>query len=386
MNTSATASRGDEGREVLWALVIFAAITPMVLLVAPAVAEQLGVELGLNPAQIGSYFSVELGAFSLATIPSYYWIGRFDARKVAAVALVVFCVGNIVSALWMPQYHGLLALRAITALGGGTLMVLCMSAAAGCANRDRVYGFWVVGQLVMGAIGLAILPHMFGMVGIRAFYLLLAALGILASPLCRAFPPQTGVRTDDAGAATQGGDRVVVTLIVTLGVLAFYLAIGGVWTFAGNAAGEVGIGPEANGTILAIATTFGIIGALVASAVGGRISRPLMLIIGYLLLLLPLIWLSTKPAATGYTISLLSFKFSWTFVLPFILATVASCDKSGKLVASLTLIIGLGLSVGPLVAGNMLQAGMSLQSVFLSGFALALVSAGLILRAEGMRS
>ena len=55
----------------LAAVVAFAAITPLVLLVAPAVAAQLGMQLGLSASQIGTYFFVELGALSAATLPSY---------------------------------------------------------------------------------------------------------------------------------------------------------------------------------------------------------------------------------------------------------------------------------------------------------------------------
>ncbi|AJX72770.1 major facilitator family transporter domain protein [Burkholderia pseudomallei MSHR840] len=67
----------------LAALVAFAAITPLLLLVAPAVAGQLGAQLGLSASQIGTYFFVELGAFSAATLPSYLWLGRIDARRIA---------------------------------------------------------------------------------------------------------------------------------------------------------------------------------------------------------------------------------------------------------------------------------------------------------------
>ena len=106
-------------RSTLAALVVFAAITPLLLLVAPAVAGQLATQLGLSASQIGTYFFVELGAFSLATVPSYLWLGRVDARRVAACAVTLFGAGNLLTALWMPGFAALLALRAVTALGGG---------------------------------------------------------------------------------------------------------------------------------------------------------------------------------------------------------------------------------------------------------------------------
>ncbi|MFW2474917.1 MFS transporter, partial [Burkholderia pseudomallei] len=172
----------------LAALVAFAAITPLLLLVAPAVAGQLGAQLGLSASRIGTYFFVELGAFSAATLPSYLWLGRIDARRIAWGATAVFCAGNLATAVWMPGFAPLLALRAATALGGGTLMVLCMTSAAASGNSDRVYGLWVVGQLIAGAAGLFLLPHLFDMVGLRALYAVLAALALCAAPLARRFP------------------------------------------------------------------------------------------------------------------------------------------------------------------------------------------------------
>src|SRR5262249_10008421 len=117
-------------RATLVALVVFAAITPLLLLVAPAVAAQLAAPLRPSASQIGTYFFVELGAFSFATVPSYLWLGRVDARRVAACAIALFGAGNLLTALWMPGFAALLALRAVTALGGGSLMVLCMTSAA----------------------------------------------------------------------------------------------------------------------------------------------------------------------------------------------------------------------------------------------------------------
>ena len=68
-------------RSTLVALVVFAAITPLLLLVAPAVAGQLATQLGLSASQIGTYFFVELGAFSLATVPSHGSAGSTRAAS-----------------------------------------------------------------------------------------------------------------------------------------------------------------------------------------------------------------------------------------------------------------------------------------------------------------
>ncbi|WP_193098565.1 MFS transporter [Burkholderia sp. Z1] len=363
-------------RSTLVALVVFAAITPLLLLVAPAVAGQLATQLGLSASQIGTYFFVELGAFSLATVPSYLWLGRVGARRVAAFAIALFGAGNLLTALWMPDFAVLLALRAVTALGGGSLMVLCMTSAATSENSDRVYGLWVVGQLIAGAIGLFLLPHVFAAFGLRALYVALAALALLAAPLSRGFPSSLGART--ATAQTARGDtthtpRHFIALAIGA-VLTFYLAIGSVWTFASRAATEAGLDPQSTGNVLAIASVMGIAGAALASCAGGRLARRAMLAAGYALLAASLIALAAMRHAGGYSAAIFAFKFAWTFVLPFILATVARIDTSGRLVATLNFVIGAGLAAGPLLAGLMLDAGGTMRALFSAATAVAIVS------------
>ncbi|UEP33539.1 MFS transporter [Burkholderia ambifaria] len=370
-------------RSTLVALVVFAAITPLLLLVAPAVAAQLATQLGLSASQIGTYFFVELGAFSLATVPSYLWLGRVDARRVAACAIALFGIGNLLTALWMPGFGALLALRAVTALGGGSLMVLCMTSAATSENSDRVYGLWVVGQLTAGAIGLFVLPHVFAAFGLRALYVALAVLALFAAPLSRGFPATLGVRTASAQAARGGADadadadadasrRFVVLGIGA--VLMFYLSIGSVWTFASRAAAQAGLDPQSTGNVLAIASVMGIAGAALASCAGGRLARRAMLAAGYALLAASLVALAALPHASGYSAAIFAFKFAWTFVLPFMLATVAQIDTSGRLVATLNFVIGTGLAAGPLLAGLLLDAGGTMHALFAAAIAAAIAS------------
>ncbi|WP_069706461.1 MFS transporter [Burkholderia seminalis] len=363
-------------RSTLAALVVFAAITPLLLLVAPAVAGQLATQLGLSASQIGTYFFVELGAFSLATVPSYLWLGRVDARRVAAFAIALFGAGNLLTVLWMPGFAALLALRAVTALGGGSLMVLCMTSAATSENSDRVYGLWVIGQLIAGAIGLFVLPHVFAAFGLRALYVALAGLALLAAPLSRGFPSSLGTRT--AAARTARGDAMQTPrscVVLAIGaVLTFYLAIGSVWTFASRAAADAGLDPQSTGNVLAIASVMGIAGAALASCAGGRLARRAMLAAGYALLAASLVALAAMHDTGGYSAAIFAFKFAWTFVLPFILATVAQIDTSGRLVATLNFVIGAGLAAGPLLAGLMLDAGSTMRTLFIAATAVAIVS------------
>ena len=115
------------------------------------------------------------------------WLADRVPSWVAVAGAIVFILGNLASAL-ASGYGSLLALRIVAAFGGGTVMVICMASAAASPERDRVYGLWVCGQLVLGALGLWLLPGLFAAHGLAALYVGLAVLMGLCLPLLPRFP------------------------------------------------------------------------------------------------------------------------------------------------------------------------------------------------------
>lgn len=374
VDTNAPAVAGHATRSLsgpVAAIIAFAAVAPAILMTAPAVAAQLALQLQLDPARIGNLFSAELGAMSLATLPAYAWMRRVDWRHAAAFWALVFIGANLASAA-APSYAALLGLRALSALGGGSLMVLCLASAARMPNPDRVYGLWVMGQLVLGAAGLAVLPGLFAHFGLTALYVLLAILMAAALPLARRFPAG-GPDTAAAGPRTSQGGGWMVLVIGIAALLGFYMSLGGVWTFIGAIAQAASIPADASGQVLAVATLCGIAGAALAAWIGQRGSRMPVLLAGYALMLGAIALLAGQPGIVRYAAAAFLFKFAWTFALPFILASLAAADRSGRLINAANLVIGGGLALGPLLAGHLIQAG-GFTPMLATGFALGTLS------------
>jgi len=347
----------------LLAVVLFAAIAPCVLMTAPVVAAQYANELGLGPTRIGQLLSVELAAMSLATLPSYFWLPRWNWRRVAFVASGVFILVNLVSAFSI-DFHALLVLRALSALAGGTLMVLCIASASASSQQDRVYGLWVSGQLILGALGLWILPLLFAMAGLKALYLSLAVLMALCMPLAGCFP----VGATAPAQAQRPGDAPSHRLPGVFGVLAvllFYVGLSAVWTFIGSIASAASIDAPSSGQILSIATVLGILGALCATLIGSRWPRQMSLLAGYSMMGAAVLLLLGEPNLFRFALAALLFKYAWTFVLPFILATLASFDRQGRLMSTVNLVIGGGLALGPMIAGPVLESSLGMSAVLL---------------------
>lgn len=366
------------GSLLTWAVIIFAAVAPLILMTAPVVAAQLGSQLHLKSEHIGLFFTVELGAMSLATLPSYLWLPRVSQRVAAIVAIILFVVSNAIAAT-IPSYDILLVLQFVAGMAGGTLMILCLTSAGRAANQDRVFGLWVVGQLTLGAIGLWVLPILFKSFNLSALFVSLAVLLIVVSPLALAFPT-TPVRPQKQH-ITAESSPILKPVIGLVGVLAFYLSIGGVWTFMSALGVKSGLEAEVAGRVLSIASLFGIAGAAIASIIGGHGKRLGFLIIGYAILLLSIALMFGAPALIRFSIAACIFKFSWTFVLPFILAVIGSIDPSGRAIATVNLIIGGGLAVGPIIAGWLLQQSGSFHLPLIVEILAAFISFLLLLPA-----
>ncbi|QCL97687.1 MFS transporter [Agrobacterium tumefaciens] len=349
---------------LLLAIVVHAAVAPVVLLTAPAVAAQYGGQFGFGAGQIGFLFSAELAAMSLATLPAYYWQKRWNWKNVALAAGLLFIAANIVSA-FAASYTSLLILRFLSAFGGGTLMVIGMASVVLSNQRDRVYGLWVCGQLVIGAVGLWILPGLFQHYGLSALYIGLAVLMALALPLARCYPanlePNDGGRPQRMSFSAR--NRAIISI---LGLLSFYIGLSGVWTFIGSIASAAGIDPASTGELLSIATVFGIVGSLVATGIGDRITRSLALLAGYAVMTTSILLLFHGPNLWRFAVAACAFKFVWTFVLPFILGTISDQDRDGGLMNTANLAVGGGLAIGPAVAGQILESGGGFS--FMLGF------------------
>lgn len=346
---------------LLAAIVIFAAIAPGILMTAPAVAAQLASEWQLKPGQIGWLFSAELGAMSLATLPAWWWMSRLDWRRVALTAGVVFLAANLAS------------------LAGGTLMILCISCAAGTPNPSRVYAFWVLGQLLLGMLGLLALPGLFATFGLKVVYLILAAIMLCCLPLVSAFPP----RFQPLSVSRQQPSTALWRqALAVLAVLTFYISLSAVWAFIGTIGSAAGLSPTQVGLVLAAATVCGIIGAGGAALRGTRRADRLPVWLGYGLLIVSVGLLIGQPLLVRYAIAALLFKFTWTFVLPFILARVAGLDNSGRLMNSINLVIGGGMAAGPALAGALLQYFASADPLLAAAGVCALLSLILIVAAS----
>lgn len=337
----------------LFTIFVFSGIAPLVLMAAPVLAQQLAKEWMLTPSQVGLFFFVELGFMSCATLPGFIWTKKINFQKAAIYFSILFFIGNLIS-IFATSFEMLLFGRAISALGGGSLMIVTITSCSFTKNPDRAYSYWMLGQVLLGAIALYTFPKLFTYWGLKTCFIFMMGAILLAFPLHKYFANYFLEKKIQSNVVTAKKSNLGILSIVA--TLLFYGAIGGVWTFMSSIGTNAKIDINLINSVLAISTVTGISGSFIATFFGGRVNRLYLILVGYGLFFMSLFLLLNNISEEFLTISIFAFKFSWMFSAPFVLATVASLDTSGKLINFTNLVIGGGLAFGPMLAGKLIES------------------------------
>ncbi len=364
-----------DSRATIVTVVLISALAPAVLMLAPAIVGALVTGSNLPPQTAGLIISAELGAMSLMTFTTLWWLRAWNWRKAARACLALMIAGDLASALFIDSAALLAASRILSGAGQGSVIILCMVTIGRTRQRERNYGWWVVGQLVLGAIGLKVLPGVLPHFGLGAVYLFLAAASAALLPLLR-FLPEGGA--EETGAEAGSANWLVAVAGLTA-IILFYIALGGVWTYMERIADQAGMAARNIGDALTVATLCGIAGSLGATWIAGRWGRTAPLVLGYALLIGSIMLLRSPFSELAYLFASSVFKFAWTFALPFLLAGVAARDASGRLIVLANFMIGAGLAIGPAAAGATLAAAPDYSGVLGLGIVAGLASLSLAL-------
>src|SRR5699024_4617088 len=124
---------------------VYSAVLYMVLLIAPVITSKLVEQYGLSATQVGGLLSLELGAFSLATIPAYLWLRKVNLVIATQVFTIIAVLGNIASG-FVDNYVLLVICRVITSLAAGSITVIILGLSGKTSNPGRAYGLFVAAQ------------------------------------------------------------------------------------------------------------------------------------------------------------------------------------------------------------------------------------------------
>jgi predicted MFS family arabinose efflux permease len=336
---------------------------------------QIGVaidSLGLSERRSGILGTAEIGTLSIVAMMLAAKIADWSKVRVTMAGLALVISGQAASA-FMDSFATFLVARIVVGAGAGLMYGAACASIAGISSGERLYAWGTSLSQLLTTGMLATLPLVVELAQQRGLFLAYAVLGAVFGLLLLRLPDGDA----EIPAATVHGEAAYSPAFFFLlfsGISLFNLAIGMVWAFTERRAEELGFGAAEIGGLLSMLSLGAIGGSMLAGIVGSRFGRlaPLMLGMGACMFACSMIALGLSKYLLFVAIfSLGAFEL---FCFPFLIATAAALDETGRLA---TLAGGVSIftyALGPAIGGY-IAAGFSVAAVSAAGALLCLLAA-----------
>ena len=337
-------------RKMILAGVFYGVVGGEAFIVQPGFVQGMTSQLSFSDQQAGYAASAEMFGFAAATIALIYLTTKLDWRRAMAGALTLMVAGNLASLLTQ-DFAAFAITRFIAGLGGGSVVSLGFATLGMTRNPDRNFGFMVMSAMIFGAIVLFSMPtayDQFGMPSVLLFFAAFAAIGFLfVGGVPKSGEQQEQVEEDAVNLS------MTMKVLALAAMLSYFLAQGGVWAYLGLIGEEQGAGEQQIANALTLSQFTGIIGAFSVTVLGARIGRFPPLAFAIACGIAPLmLFLFGAASATIYLIGVLIYNFGFNMAHPYLLATMASFDRTGRVVVFAVAAQTLGMAFGPAIAAS----------------------------------
>lgn len=381
--SASAAARGDKPA-VIVAITLAGLVGSAIPIIIPSLVDALTRFRGMETAVAGQILSAEMFGMMISTAAVAPLVSRFDRRMLAAIALVLTGLANLGSIL-LASADALYPLRLAAGIGEGALIALVAAALGATVHAARNFGIFIAANMLLSAVlfrGAPLLLDRFGITGVFGALLVLVAAAALTLPLFPSRAPAQAAGAAPGKDATRG--EAMTVILALLGFFAFYTGLGVVWTLMPYFASQLGVADAAVADTLSNATLAGLGAALLATFLGARFGRTPPLMVGALVLIASMVAIASVGAPV-YPLAAAALMGAWMFSAPFLLATLAAADASGRAVAfSMSLQFG-GLALGPLLGPKISAAAGAFAPIW-GGVALIVLAAVLILLASPRRT
>lgn len=359
----------------LAAAIFMGVVGPEVFIVQPGFVQGLVELLELTDKQAGYIASGEMWGLAITTVVMTFASHMVNWRHVFAVSLLIIIAGNIMSTT-TTDFESFLTLRILTGLGAGGIVSLSFAAIGLTDNPDRNFGYLIMWVLIYGAIGLLAMPTAYTLVGMTGVLWFFAMFAACALPVVRFLPisGETQAQVKDDAINLPAGLKVMALVAM----LSYFLAQGAVWSYLFLIGISAGVSEQNVANGLTISQFLGIAGALTAAMLGNRIGRLAPLTVGILVGAASLLFIISEFDFLVYALAVGVYNYAWNLVHPFLLASMASFDRGGRVVIYAVAMQMIGLATGPYLAATIISEGVYVNVNSL-GIALFLLSLLLIL-------
>lgn len=361
----------------LIAAVNFGAVAIIIFNALPVIMGVASDTLGLSAEQLGLLASLELAGIGLTSVSGLFWIRKISWRRAVLIGTLVLAAGNVLSA-FAGGASTLIALRFFTGLlGEGVIFTVAIAAIGDSRNADRAFAYSIVGQVGLGMVALWSFPYVaasLGFPGVMGVMAVLAVLSLLLLP----WLPAGGEKIEPSDKAGQSGvaaGAITTPLIGLFGIVVWFIGLSGIWAFVERIGIEIPLEQTTIGMLLSLGLGLGALASLLVALVGDRYGRfwpPLSALVLHAIICF---FFAGELTVFVYGALVLLFTFIWNIGLPYLLGLIADSDASGRLVVLIVSAQAFGNTIGPLVAGQVVES-KGLASVGISSALFCIMAFG----------
>lgn len=323
------------------------AAAQLMQIVTPLIIGALMDGLSLDEATVGLFLS---GEFLVAAITGFAFapmLGHLPRRRLTIIGAVLFTIGNGAS-MFTGTLMALIPCRFVAGIGGGILLATTSSIIAAARVPVRLYGQALAVATLIAAIAVAIIPYAVVSYGYQGAYGTLALCTLVLLPLF-IYLPRGG-----APASTMQSGRLSGFPIGVMALFGVFLVVASTTTyyaFVERMAGRLGMAPQDIGFLVAILNVGGIVGSLVAAAMGERFGLMIPLFVSIISHAAFMCIAATTSSVLVFTLIVIAEAFVYFFVYAFMFGLIAKFDATGRWAGAASGAGILGVSVGPFLGG-----------------------------------
>jgi len=364
-----------DSRPTLWTVFLIGVIAPEVFIVQPGFVQGLVEHVGFDDQGAGVTVGFEMFGLAATTILMTFTAHRVNWRSVILGSVIVMFLANLLCTLTTDQ-NTFMALRFIAGLGAGSLVSLGFAAVGLTRNPDRNFGILISLVLTYGAVVLWLMPSVYAVAGMDGALWFFALFPLSVVPFI-GYLPKSG-----ESEAQVEADAVNLSfgmkLLALFAMLAYVIAQGIVWAYLFLIGLAGGLDEQAVANGLTLSQFAGIAGALLAAVIANRFGRSLPLAVGIAGGAVCLYFMVGQFEFLVFALAVGIYNFAWNLTHPYLLAAMASFDRSGRVVVYAVAMQMVGLAAGPLIAAAVISEGDYINVNWL-GAGLFVISLALIL-------
>lgn len=347
-------------REVLglngaeWAAITIALAAATLPTVLPLMVGVLARQFAIGNAQAGYVIALNMGAVLAGSLSCVLLARRFRWAPLIFAGLGVMVLGNALTML-TSSLTPLIATRLVSGWGEGIVGASCYALMGQARLPGRSIAFYMAGQSIIGATGLAVLPTLMAEFGWHIFYILVSIIAVPAMLLTTiATRGRTVVTTD--GQASKPKRLSIGSFGALTAIFLFFVGIAMIWAFMEPLGVRQNISLTRLSIALSASSIAGLLGSFVSGALADRLRAENGLAIGAAVILGSLALLLTG-GFYPYLVAICGLYFAWTYQFPFLFGCLAEMDSDGRIAALTPVATGGALTAAPAIGGYVLENG-----------------------------